>query len=357
MDASLTEEQQALRDSVARLAADLAPPSTAQLPPAGAGESEWAQLAEMGLLGMRIPESAGGMPVSGVEVVLAAEELGKRLVPLPFIGSAIIASSLLAAGGASAEVLESLASGQRRLAPVLDPTLARFASRGEAGVAWEARGAEAGLVIERDSGRLLAVRPRADRLNGVDLTRELRVVEAAAEIIDIGDLGGALPPEAMERTLALALAAICGDLVGVMQAALDLSVAYVSTRVQFGVPVGTFQAVQHLAAEAQVSTEAARGLAWYAGWAVEELDAHAALLAARTAKAYCSEHAREVTETALQLHGGVAFTWEHMAHVLVRRALVGRQTLGDEHAQLDAIAALRSARSYSLSSQVGAGVR
>jgi alkylation response protein AidB-like acyl-CoA dehydrogenase len=342
MDASLTEEQEALRDSVARLAVDLAPQSPAALPPEGSGGTEWAQLGQMGLLGMRIPESAGGMPFSGVEAVLATEELGKRLVPLPFIGSAICSSSLLTAAGASAELLESLASGRVRLAPVLDPTLARLAFRGEPGVAWEARGADAGLVIDRGSRRLAAVRPQAVRLNAVDLTRELRVVNAAAEVMDIGDLGGALPADAVERTLALTLAAICGDLVGVMQAALDLSVAYVSTRVQFGVPVGTFQAVQHIAAEAAVSVEAARGLAWYAGWAVEELDAPEALLAARTAKAFCSEHAREVTETALQLHGGVGFTWEHMAHVLVRRALIGRQTLGDEHAQLDAIASFRS---------------
>ncbi|HEX7409998.1 MAG TPA: acyl-CoA dehydrogenase family protein [Candidatus Binatia bacterium] len=342
MDASLTEEQEALRDSVARLAADLAPQSPAQLPPEGSGRTEWAQLGQMGLLGMRIPESAGGMPFSGVEAVLAAEELGKRLVPLPFIGSAICSSDLLAAAGASTELLESLASGRVRLAPVLDPTLARLAFRGEPGVAWEARGADAGLVIDRDSMRLAAVRPQVVRLNAVDLTRELRVVNAAAEAVDIGDLGAALPADAVDRALALTLAAICGDLVGVMQAALDLSVAYVSTRVQFGVPVGTFQAVQHMAAEAQVSVEAARGLAWYAGWAVEELDAPEALLAARTAKAYCSEHAREVTETALQLHGGVGFTWEHMTHLLVRRALIGRQTLGDEHAQLDAIASFRS---------------
>jgi len=343
MDATLTDEQHALRESVARLAADLAPPSPAALPPQGPGTAEWSQLSEMGLLGMRIPESAGGMPLAGVEVVLAAEEFGKRLVPLPFIGSAICASSLLAAAGASTELLESLAGGRIRLAPGLDPTLVRFAFRGEPGVAWEARGTDAALVIDRDSRRLIAVRPGATRMNAVDLTRELRVVDAAAEVVDLGDLGGPLPADAMDRALALTMAAICGDLVGIMQAALDLSVAYVSTRVQFGVPVGTFQAVQHMAAEAQVSVEAARGLAWYAGWAVEALDAGEALLAARTAKAYCAEHAREVTEAALQLHGGVAFTWEHLAHVLVRRALLDRQTLGDEHAQLEAIAVFRSA--------------
>jgi alkylation response protein AidB-like acyl-CoA dehydrogenase len=101
--------------------------------------------------------------------------------------------------------------------------------------------------------------------------------------------------------------------------------------------VGTFQAVQHMAAEAHVSTEAARGLTWYAAWAADELEPREALLAARTAKAYCSERGREVVETSMQMHGGVAFTWEYMIHVYVRRALVSRQTLGDEHTQLDTI--------------------
>ncbi|MFN8543410.1 MAG: acyl-CoA dehydrogenase [Candidatus Binatia bacterium] len=342
MDARLTEEQQALRESVARVAGNLAPRSPAALPPTGTGDVEWHTLAQMGLLGMRVPETAGGMPVSGVEVVLAAEELGRRVVPQPFVGSAVCATSLLVAAGASAGVLEALAAGRMRLAPALAQTLERLAVRGEPAIAWEARGAQASLVVDRESRRLVAVRPRATPLAAADPTRELRAVDATAEAMDVGDLGGPLPADALDRALALTLAALAADLVGVMQAALDLSVAHVATRVQFGVAVGTFQAVQHLAAEAQVSIEAARGLAWYAGWAVDASSAQEALLAARTAKAYASEHAREVTETALQLHGGVGFTWEHMLHVLVRRALVGRQTLGDEHLQIEAIGACRS---------------
>jgi alkylation response protein AidB-like acyl-CoA dehydrogenase len=342
MDARLTDEQQVLRDTIARLAGDLGPKSPADLPAKDPGASAWAQLAEMGLLGMRLPESAGGMPVSGVEVVLAAEELGKHLVPLPFIGSAVYASSLLTAAGASTDVLVSLADGSRRLAPVLDPTLMRPTFRGEAGVAWETRGVEAGLVIDRDTRRLVAVRPAVTPMNGADLTRELREVDAAAEIVDIGDLGGAVPQEAIDRTLALTLATVSADLVGVMQAALDAAVAHVRDRVQFGVPIGTFQAVQHMAAEAHVSAEAARGLAWYAAWAVDELDIREALLAAQTAKAYCSQQALAVVETSMQMHGGVAFTWEYMVHILARRALLGRQTLGDEYAQLDAIADQRA---------------
>jgi alkylation response protein AidB-like acyl-CoA dehydrogenase len=342
MDATLSEELIILRDTVAQLATELAPESSERLPAEGPGEKEWLQLAEMGLLGMRLPESAGGMPTSGVEVVLTAEELGRRLVPLPFVGSAVLASSLLTAAGAGAELLESLAVGSRRLAPLLDVSLGRLGSCGESGVAWEARGAEACLVIDRESKRLAALRLPGDAMNGADLTRELRRVDAGSEAVEIGNLGGAISDEALDRALAITLAALSADLVGQMQAALDAAVAHVSEREQFGVPIGSFQAVQHMAAEAQVSTEAARGLAWHAGWAVDELDPKEALLAARTAKAYCSQHARSVVELSMQMHGGVAFTWEYMVHLQVRRALLGRQTLGDEHAQLDAIAELRS---------------
>jgi len=337
MDASLTEEQQVLRDAVARMAAELGPESPAALPAQGAGDEGWATLAEMGLLGMRLPASAGGMESSGMEDVLTAEELGRRAVPLPFVASAVCASSLLAGAGASTEVLASLCDGSRRLSPVLDPTLTRFAFLGEPGVAWETRGTSTGLVIERETRRLVAVHLGDECLKAVDLTRELRPVDAAAKRADIGDLGKPIGDDALTRALALTLTALSGDLVGEMQATLDAAVAHVRERVQFGVPVGTFQAVQHMAAEAHVSTEAARGLTWYAAWAVDELDPREALLAARTAKAYCSERGREVTETSMQMHGGVAFTWEYMIHVYVRRALLSRQTLGDEHAQLDAI--------------------
>jgi len=138
-----------------------------------------------------------------------------------------------------------------------------------------------------------------------------------------------------------------------MRAALDAAVDHVSSREQFGVPVGSFQAVQHLAAEAKVSLEAARGLAWYAGWAVDALAPREALAAARTAKAYCSERMREVVETSMQMHGGIAFTWESTVHVLARRGLLGRQTLGDEHEQLSRIALERVGVSQGMEQELG----
>jgi len=343
VDARPTEEQRALAAAVGRAASDLAPASTAELPAAGAGADGWRVRAEMGLSGMRVPEAAGGTALSGVEVAIAAEELGKNLVPLPFLGSAVLATEILRAAGAGNEVLASLAGGTLRLAPVLDPTLARPAAPGEEGIAWDARGADAGLVFPGPGEPPVAVCLGERLSKAADLTRDLRAVEAGAERVDVGNLGSPLSAEAFDRVLALSLAALAADLVGVVQAALDSAVAHVGERVQFDAPVGSFQAVQHMAAEAHVSVEAARGLAWYAGWAVDALEPRAALLAARTAKAYCSQRGRQVAETAMQMLGGVAFTWEHMAHVRTRRALLDRQILGDEHAQLAAIAAARAA--------------
>jgi alkylation response protein AidB-like acyl-CoA dehydrogenase len=330
VDARLTDEQRQIRQIAEELAHDLAPASSASLAFRGDEAASWSKLAEVGFLGMRLPATAGGAPVSGVEIALVAEQLGRFCVPLPFIGSAVCASQCLRDAGASDDVLRSLATGELRLAPVLDTRLRRWAHLGEDGIAFEAGGAAGGLLVDRATGRLGVVELGAT-LESQDLTRVLRRVPADAGSVAVGDVGGALGPDARDRALALTLSALSADLVGVMQAALDRAVAYACEREQFGVKVGTFQALQHMAAEALVSVEAARGAALYAAWAADALPVHQALEAARTAKAYASEHARAVCETAIQMHGGIGMTWEAMPHVYLRRALLGRVTLGDEH--------------------------
>ena len=330
MDARLTDEQHQIRQIAEKLARELAPESPADLALPDDGSASWAKLAEVGFVGMRVPEVAGGASLSGVEVALVAEQLGRFCVPLPFIGSAVCASQLLRDAGASDGVLRSLATGELRLAPVLDARLRRWARRGEEGIAFEAGGAAGGLLLDAPTGRLAVVELGAT-LESQDLTRVLRHVPRDASPIAVGDLGGPLGSDAGDRAFALTLSALAADLVGVMQAALDRAVAYTGEREQFGVKVGTFQALQHMAAEALVSIEASRGCALYAAWAVDALPAGQALEAARTAKAYASEHAREVCETAIQMHGGIGMTWEAMPHVYLRRALLGRLALGDEH--------------------------
>jgi alkylation response protein AidB-like acyl-CoA dehydrogenase len=329
LDARLSEEQQQIRGTAEQIASELGPESPEGLPARNDGQKPWMRLAELGFLGMRIPEEAGGSPLSGVEVALVAEQLGRFSVPLPFIGSAVCASELLRAAGAGREVLAALADGSLRLAPVLDSSMHRWARPGEAGIAFESRGAAAGLLLDADSGRLFAAE-LGSATESQDLTRELRRVDAGASNVDLGDLGGPIAPEARERALSLTLSTLAADMVGVMQAALDLAVTYTGEREQFGVKVGTFQALQHMAAEALVSLEAARGCSWHAAWSVDALPVGEALESAHTAKAYASEQAREVCETSIQMHGGIGMTWEAMPHVHLRRALLGRLTLGDE---------------------------
>jgi len=168
MDASLSEEQVILRDTVEQLAADLAPAGVHELPAKDAGADAWQELAAVGLLGLCIPERFGGVELSGVEVVLSAEELSRRLVPLPFVGSAVSCASLLVSAGAAREVLESMCTGSLRLALALDPGLGRPARPGGDGIGWEARGAVAALAIDPDSRKLVALRMGETPLGSVD---------------------------------------------------------------------------------------------------------------------------------------------------------------------------------------------
>jgi alkylation response protein AidB-like acyl-CoA dehydrogenase len=289
---------------------------------------------------MRVPESAGGSPTPGVEVALVAEQLGRFLVPLPFLGSAVCASDLLCRARASDEVLAQLARGQLRLAPVLDRSLGRWCGPREPGIAWDAAGASAGLRLDANSGRLETVELGAP-LESQDLTRRLHAVPADARRVDLGDLGVALDAIEQSRALAMVMSGLAADLVGVMQGALEHAVGYIKDREQFGVKVGSFQALQHMAAESLVSVEGARGCTWHGAWAAEALEPDEALLAARAAKAYTSERARDVCETAIQLHGGIGMTWESPCHVFLRRALLGRVCFGDERVQLRAISEIR----------------
>jgi alkylation response protein AidB-like acyl-CoA dehydrogenase len=128
-----------------------------------------------------------------------------------------------------------------------------------------------------------------------------------------------------------------------MREALQRAVDYAKERVQYGVPIGSFQAIQHLCADTLVQVEATASAVRYAAWALDELAPGEALLAARTAKAHMAGVARDVTETVMQVFGGIGQTWEHIAHVFTRRALVDRQLLGDGPTQLDAIADARLA--------------
>lgn len=345
MHIGLTAEQEMLRDTAARLADSMATESPDDVAAGDHLDAQWQRIVELGLPVLRAPESCG-LDASGVETVVALEELARRLAAVPALGQAVLATELLHAAGAEKEVA-LVAEGALRITPVLNADLSDFADSTDSGVAVDAAGATHVLyaVREGDTRRLLsaalaAATPASD--TGLDLTRSMRAVTAAA----VDSPTAVAEPISADRWAsvhAMALTAVGADLVGVTAGALDDAVRWAGERVQFGVKIGTFQAIQHLLADALVRLEGARSCLWHAAWAVDHLSGDEALLAARTAKAYASAAGRDVVETAMQVLGGISITWEHTAHLRLRRTLLNRRLFGDENAQYEAIAGMRLA--------------
>ncbi|MFV9633814.1 acyl-CoA dehydrogenase family protein [Mycobacterium neumannii] len=343
MDIGLTDEQKLLRDTVSKLADQLATTDPSDI---GSGDTlarQWSQVVEIGIPTLRSPALCG-LEASGVETVLAIEQLARTLCAVPVASQAVLAAELLEAARAEKE-LDLLAEGQLRIAPALTVDLRRFGASDGGAVAFDAAGATHVLVANQADGlRHLGTAPLdgGAAADGLDLTRTLRRLPSDSAV-PIATVGEPISEERWRRVEALALTVVAADLLGVMQGALDDAVRYAGERVQFGVPIGSFQAVQHMLADALIGVEGARSCVWHAAWAVDHLPTEEALLAAMTAKAYSAAAGRDVVETAVQVFGGIAITWEHVSHLRVRRTLLNRRLFGDETAQYEAIAHLRLA--------------
>lgn len=343
MLATFTDEQTWLRELVAKFAEHEGLDNPADL-----GEVDHAGLEEAfgktGLTGIRRRDSGGVPGSSGVEVAIVVSELAYRLVPAAYLTSGALGLELLELSGAPHELRDSVAGGDRHIALCLSEDLSAPAPVTGASVAYGSPGAD--LVVGlADDGTVMSV-PATVVVPGsrdcADLTRfVLAVNPAESDITRVGVLAG----DARHKWLALALTAVSADIVGAARGALDRVVGYSADRQQYGVPIGSFQAVQHLCAKAHVAIEAAWSLTKYAAWAVDELLPAEALLAARAAKACAGAIARTVPETVMQVYGGIGQTWENIAHLHLRRCLVDRELLGAETAQHDAIANQRMGES------------
>jgi alkylation response protein AidB-like acyl-CoA dehydrogenase len=191
------------------------------------------------------------------------------------------------------------------------------------------------LVPEGEGHRLGRVRTDAGRVaGGADLTRRVRELPTGTAVLAGGGQHLFLGRDELARWTALGLALTSADLLGAMRGVLDVTVAYAAERRQFGAPIGSFQAVQHLLAEARCLVEGSRSVSLHASWAVDELEPDDAVAAGRVAKAYCARAARTVCETAVQVHGGIGNTWDCIVHVFLRRALLSSQWFGDDGRQL-----------------------
>ena len=336
MTIELDAEQRAFADACGKLAAGLAGRwrlgrGPGQVAPPRPSASDWSSMAEAGWFGLRLREENGGAGAGAVYAGLLVEELARHAVPAPVLGTLIVAEQLQAYG-ADPGLLSDIATGEVRVAPLLRPDLTGFAGDDDA-LAWDSACADFAVSVHDGAAHLLG-----EPAGGIDLTRAIRppLAEPPASPRSVSC---AAPGEADRARLdAFALAMVAADVLGTMEAAHAAAVDYSRTRRQFGVPVGSFQAVQDLAADGKVLLEASRSAVWYATWSVDALAPPEALRAARMAKAFASRAAVEVCEGALQIFGGIGFTWEFPAHIWLRRAHASRRVFGDERHQESVLA-------------------
>jgi hypothetical protein len=328
MDVQLTDEQEMLFDIATQLGGKLSSLRD------DADETGWSQIRSAGVDALR-HRSDGQPAATGVEVGLIAEAFGSSLTTQPFLGATLGAEMLGLAG------LEDGPGENSVAVPVLAPSLDTFGGE-SGGIAWDAFGATH-LVVARplDNGKaevsLHALDDGQTPVSSADMSRTLLRVDSLGR----GEVVGQIDPADQARWTALALASISCELVGVMDATLKLALEHAGNRAQFDQLISSFQAIQHICADQHVSLTAARSCAHFAAWAVDELPPDEALLAARVAKVYCGQAAREGTEASIQVHGGMGMTWECDAHRFLRRALLDRQTLGGEDLHLSRIADTR----------------
>ena len=332
MDTRDTPEQAELRRAARRLAQDLGPTTVADLDDAGRAKRLAGAVRDAGWLELRHDAGDGHPLASGVEAAIVAEALGASVADVAFTGP-VLAADLARRAGSDSSDRAAVAFSPGLIHPevVTGPATADAAYSVDAGT----EGVDVAYVLVPDgAGCRLAQVPIGGAGEGADLTRAVRRIPAGAPLAEVSGRPGLVNQDDLARWTALGLALTSADLVGLMRGVLDLTVAYATERRQFDVAIGSFQAVQHLLAEARSLLEGSLSVALHASWAVDALEPDDAGTAGRVAKAYCSRAARAVCETAVQVHGGIGNTWDCIVHVYLRRALLSSQWFGDDGEQL-----------------------
>ncbi|MHB8662318.1 MAG: acyl-CoA dehydrogenase family protein [Acidimicrobiales bacterium] len=321
MDVRLSGEQLALRESAARVVDQLGPRAVGQLADAERVAKLDAAVAASGWRELRAGTESGAPWATGVEVAVVAEELARGLADTAFLGPTLAADLRRVAGVAPSTAGETVAltSGLEESAGTVR----------QGAVAIDAAGSVAALLlVPTPDGHQLARVALSGAGRGVDLTRRSVAIDPSEPVTVVDSPRRPLTGDEVTRWTALAISLTCADLVGTMRGAVDLTREYAGARRQYGAAIGSFQAVQHMVADAHVAMEGSRSVALHAAWAADALPPADALGAAAVAKAYCGRAARAVCETAIQVHGGIGNTWECLAHVYLRRALLSTDVFG-----------------------------
>jgi alkylation response protein AidB-like acyl-CoA dehydrogenase len=358
MDFDLNKPQQLLQQSAREFLARECPAERvrALMETETAFDSQlWEAMADQGWTGLIAPEEFGGLGLGIVELAVVAEEMGRACLPGPFISTTWAAALITRAGseGQKAQYLEAISTGKMKATVALleesadwnpeavmlkaesDGKNYRLTGRKE--FVSDADVADLIIVVARagDDLALLPVERKAAGLKitatpGIDATRKLYSIEFEGVNVPMASAleTGYRAKEALDQATGIAMIALCAEMVGGMQWSLDTTVEYAKTRQQFGKTIGIYQAVQHKCADMVLLTESSRSAVYYAAWALSENDP-TAKLAVSIAKAYCSDGAREVGNRAIQVHGGIGFTWEHNLHLYYKRAKSSEIMFGD----------------------------
>jgi alkylation response protein AidB-like acyl-CoA dehydrogenase len=318
MDFGFSDDQREIQRTARQLLGERARPERVR-EHAEAGRTDealWGELRELGWPGIAVAEEYGGQGLGCIELSILCEELGRSLAPVPFLPSVMAATVIEQSGTPEQRErwLPDLASGE---------AIGALGSAREGVVELMVGGAEAQVLVLVDddgAGRVLAAKEaEVSPFSSIDPTR------SAARIVAGDDAGESLGDAC--AGIGRALVAISSELVGVCDRALEMTVAYVKERKQFGVPVGAYQAVSHRCAQMLLETEKARSTAAFAAWTADA-DPDRVAEAAAMAKATASDAGREVTASAIQAHGGIGFTWEADVHWLFKRAQIDAVLLG-----------------------------
>ncbi len=366
MDFELSDEQRQLQDSVARFVQDnysFEQRRAIVATEAGYSEDHWKQMAELGWLGLALPEDHGGIGLGPVETMIMMEEFGKGLVAEPYMATVVLGAGAVVHGGSDAQksaILPAVAEGNLKLAlgfaerqsrynladvattaaPIRDGS---FKLNGMKGVVFGAPSADKIIVSARTSGGPrdadgislfvvdanqagVSVRgyPTADGLRAGEVT--LENVEVGQDAL-LGAMGAGLP--VLEKVIDLAIAAIAAEATGAMSHLNDMTLEYIKTREQFGQPIGRFQVLQHRMVDMFIAHEEAKSMAMMAAMRVEEADAGERKKAMSAAKVQIGKSGRYVGQQAIQLHGGIGMTDEYAAGHYFKRLTMVDRTFGD----------------------------
>lgn len=365
MNFAFSDEQEELRKSARRFCEEQYSSEVVRRimeTDSGVDKELWERMAqELGWQAMIIPEEFGGAGFGYIELIVLMEEMGRAVVAAPFFSTVCLAANTLLVAGSDdqkSEYLPGIAEGSRIATVALTEESGRWDADGVA-TGYAKSGSDYTItgkkmyVLDGDTANTIIVAARADGSSGEDgvslfivdenadgvTTKSLQTMDQTrkqAEITfdgvkvpesaRIGEEGGAWAD--ISKVLDLASVALAAEECGGAQQCLDMSVDYAKVRVQFGRPIGSFQAIKHKCADMLVEVESAKSAAYYAGWAAGE-DNEELPITAPLAKAYCSEAYFHCAAENIQIHGGIGFTWEHDAHLYFKRAKSSELMLGD----------------------------